>query len=44
MSTYQSAYHKGHSVESALTRVFSLILKELERGRVIFNVKLDLSA
>ena len=44
MCTYQSAYRKGHSVESALTHVYSSILKELDRGRSVFLVMLDLSA
>ena len=44
LSTYQSAYRKGHSVESALTHVYSSLLKELDRGRSVFLIMLDLSA
>ena len=31
LSPYQSAYRKGHSFESALSHVYSSILKELDR-------------
>ena len=41
---YQSAYRKGNSVESALSEVCSSILKELDRGRSVFLIILDLSA
>ena len=44
LSPYQSAYRKGHSVESALTHVYSSLLKELDRGRSVFLILLDLSA
>ena len=44
LSPYQSAYRKGHSVESALSHVYSSILKELDRGRSVFLIMLDLSA
>ena len=40
----QSAYRKGHSVETALLQVSSSILKELDDNRVVFLAMLDLSA
>ena len=44
LSPYQSAYRKGHSAESARIHVYSSFLKELDRGRSVFLILLDLSA
>ena len=44
LNPYQSAYRKGHSVESAFQHVYSSILHELDRGRSVFLVLIDLSA
>ena len=44
LNAHQSAYRKGHSVETAFQHVYSSILHELDRGRSVFLVLLDLSA
>jgi hypothetical protein len=44
LHTNQSAYRKHHSVETALLHVTSSILKEVDQGKVVFLVLLDLSA
>ena len=41
---YQSAYHVGHSTETALIRVQSEILEAMDNGKCVFLVLLDLSA
>jgi hypothetical protein len=41
---YQSAYRKHHSCETALLDISSQILTELDKGRSVFLVLLDLSA
>ena len=42
--TYQSAYKTAHSTETALLRVKNDILKELDAGKAIILVLLDLSS
>ena len=44
LDNYQSAYRIGHSVETALSHVHDSIMKQLDRGRTVFLVLLDLSA
>jgi retron-type reverse transcriptase len=44
LDSHQSAYRKGHSVETAFQQVYSSILHELDRGRSVFLVLIDLSA
>ena len=41
---YQSAYRAGHSTETAVLRVQSDILSEIDKGKCVFLVLLDLSA
>ena len=41
---FQSAYRKGHSTESAVTRVHNDILRSIDNGKCVFLVLLDLSA
>ncbi len=41
---YQSAYRTGHSTETALLKVKSDILRELDNNRVVLMVMLDLTA
>ena len=41
---YQSAYRAGHSTETAVLRVQSDILSEIDNGKCVFLVLLDLSA
>ena len=42
--TYQSAYRKGHSTETAVLRVQNDILRAIDDGKCVFMVLLDLSA
>ncbi len=44
MDKFQSAYREGHSTETALLRVQNDILMELEKGKVVRLVWLDLAA
>ena len=44
MDPYQSAYRAKHSTETALLKVQSDILREIDAKRVIFIILLDLSA
>ena len=44
LSPVQSAYRKGHSVETALSHVHSSIVSQLDKGHTVFLVLLDLSA
>ncbi len=44
MDKFQSAYREGHSTETVLLRVQNDILMELEKGKVVMLVLLDLSA
>ena len=41
---FQSAYRSGHSTETAVTRVQNDILREIDSGKCVFLVLLDLSA
>ena len=41
---YQSVYRAGHSTETAVLRVQSDILSEIDKGKCVFLVLLDLSA
>ena len=40
----QSAYRSGHSTETAVVKIADDVLRELDRGRCVFLVLLDLSA
>ena len=42
LNSHQSAYRKGHSVETAFQHVYSSVLHKLDRGRSVFLVLLDL--
>ncbi len=44
MDKFQSAYREGRSTETALLRVQNDILMELDKGKVVMLVLLDLSA
>ena len=44
LDQHQSAYRPNHSVETALQHVYSSILHQLDRGRAVFLVLIDLSA
>ena len=44
LNPVQSAYRNNHSTETALLHVYSELLVELDRGRSVFLVLLDLSA
>ncbi len=44
MDKLQSAYREGHSTETALRRVQNDILMELDKGKVVMLVFLDLLA
>ncbi len=44
MDKFQSAYTDGHSTKTALLRVQNDILMELDKGKVVMLVLLDLSA
>ena len=44
MPPNQSAYRRSHSTETALTVVFSDIIRELDRGNLVLLSMLDLSA
>ena len=44
LSAFQSAYRRGHGVESTITHVYSSILKQLDKGHHVFLILLDLSA
>ncbi len=44
MDKFQSAYREGHSTETALLIVQNDILMELDKGKVVMLVLLDLSA
>ena len=44
LNSHQSAYRKGHSVETAFQHVYSSILHELDRRRSVFLVLLDVAA
>ena len=41
---FQSAYNKGHSTETALTRIHNDILRAIDDGECVILVLLDLSA
>ena len=41
---FQSAYRSGHSTETAVLRVHNDILREIDSGKCVFLVLLDLSA
>ena len=41
---FQSAYKKGHSTETALTRMHNDILRAIDDGECVILVLLDLSA
>ena len=41
---FQSAYQRGHSTETALLKVKSDILREVDQGRVVLLAMLDLTA
>jgi hypothetical protein len=42
--TFQSAYKKGHSTETALLRVHNDIIRSIDNGNGIFLILIDLSA
>ena len=44
LDDYQSAYRIGHSVETALSHVHDSIMKQLDSGRTVFLVLLNMSA
>ncbi len=44
MDKFQSSYREGHSTETDLLRVQNDILMELDKGKVVMLVLLDLSA
>ena len=44
LSPFQSAYRRGHSVETTITHVSSSILRKIDQGHQVFLVLLDLSA
>ena len=44
LDNFQSAYREGHSTETALVRVQSDILMEVDKGNVVLLALLDLSA
>ena len=44
IQSHQSAYRPGHSVETAIQHVYSARCEQLDRGRTVFLVLLDLSA
>ena len=41
---HQSAYRKGHSVETALTKVLSDLISSIDKGELGLPALLDLSA
>ena len=41
---FQSAYNKGHSTETALTRIHNEILRAIDDGECVILVLPDLSA
>ena len=44
LDQHQSAYRPGHSVETAFQHVYSSVSHQLDRGRAVFLVLIDLSA
>ena len=44
LDQHQSAYRPGHSVETAFQHVYSSVSQQLDRGRAVFLVLIDLSA
>ena len=44
MPEFQSAYRPGHSIETAVLKLFSDITDAIDKGQLAFRFLLDLSA
>ena len=44
MDPHQSAYRSGHSVETAFQHVYLFVCHDLDQGKAVFLILIDLSA